>query len=432
MNNTVCELFFIVALLIANGLLSMSEMAVISARKARLHQWADEGDKDAAEALALANDPNNFLSTVQVGITLVGVLAGAFSGATISEKFAGFLKTIPLLANSADAISLAIVVGSITILSLIFGELVPKRLALSNPERVAKLVAVPMKHLSKSCLPIVFLLSRATETILKIARVAESGEPPISSAEIQVMVEQGTDAGVFEEAEQEMVASVLRLDKRKVGALMTPRRNLAWIDLNSNTPAALDTLKMYKHSRFPVGDGDLDHLCGIVEARNVWLNFAEDGSVRIAEIVEEPVYVPESTTALDLLELFRTEGQNIAFIMDEYGTLVGLVSQYDLFESIVGEIPPLGQVGKSHAVPQDDGSWLIDGTMPIDAFKDLLQINLLPGEDSAAYQTLAGFILQQMERIPQAGENFSWMGFRFEIVAMDAHRVNKVLVTTHA
>lgn len=428
MNATFWQLFFIVFLLTTNGVLSMSEMAVVSARKARLHQWADQGDKKAGQALALANDPHNFLSTVQVGITLVGVLAGAFSGATISEKFAAFLKTIPAVESYAEAIGLAAVVGSITVLSLIFGELVPKRLALSNPERVARAVAGPMKILSKACLPLVFLLSHATAAILKLARIAESGEPPVTSAEIQVMVEQGAECGVFEEAEQEMVASVLRLDDRKVGALMTPRRDLVWIDQNSDSRELLCQLKAHKHARFPVGDGDLDHLSGRVEARSVWINFAETGATQIVDLVEQPLYVPESTTALDLLELFRTERKTSALILDEYGTLVGLVTQHDLFESIVGEIPPLGQVGKSRAVQRDDGCWLVDGTMPIDAFKDLFEISLLPGEEDGEYQTLAGFIVHQLKRIPDVGEVFSWNDFRFEIVAIDMHRVDTVLV----
>lgn len=428
MNTTFWEIFFIFFLLTANGILSMSEMSIVSARKARLHQWADEGDYKAEEALALANDPNKFLSTIQAGITLVGVLAGAFSGATISERFAEFLKTIPMLENYAETISLAVVVGSITILSLIFGELVPKRFALANPERVARLVAVPMKLLSKACYPIVSLLGWVTEAVLNLAGIKESGEPPVTSAEIQVMVEQGTQAGVFEEAEQEMVASVLRLDARKVGALMTPRRDLIWIDQKSDTSDVLRLLKTHKHARFPVGAGNLDHLSGVVEARSIWINYAETGAMKIANLIEEPLYVPENTTALDLLELFRAEKKNCAFIMDEYGTLVGLVTQHDLFESIVGEIPPLGQVGKSRAVQRDDGAWIVDGTMPIDAFKDLFEISFLADEEEGEYQTLAGFILHQLKRIPEVGEKFSWNEFQFEIADIDKHRVAKVLV----
>lgn len=428
MNSTIWELCFIILLLIANGMLSMSEMSIVYARKARLHQWSDEGDKRATEALALANKPNSFLSTVQVGITLVGVLAGAVGGATLSAELSAFLKRLPMLAAYADSTSLALVVGTITLLSLIFGELLPKRLALANPERVATMVARPMKLLSTAFAPLVLVTNHVTDTIMRMTNVGDSGQAPVTSAEIQVMVAQGTEAGVFQEAEQEMVASVLRLDKRRVGALMTPRRDLVWIDINSDTAELLDTLRNNPHSRFPVGDGDLDRLCGMAEARCIWLSLAKNQPVNIGDILEQPLYVPENTTALDLLGYFRAEGKSTALIIDEYGSLVGLVSQHDLFESIVGEIPPIGQVGKSLASVGEDGAWMVDGTMPVDAFRDLFQTTLLPGEDTDDYQTLAGFVLHQLERFPETGESFVWNGLHFEIVRLDLHRVDKVRV----
>ncbi len=426
MSIIVFEVLLIVLLVFANGIFAMSEMAIVSARKARLQQLANDGDAKAQAALELANSPDRFLSTVQIGITLVGILAGAFGGATIAEQIALRVGVVPALAPYGDAIGLGIVVLSITYLSLIFGELVPKRLALNNPERIASIVAKPMNLLSKIASPFVSLLSFSSSVIFKMLGVKTSNEPPITEEEIKVLIEQGTQAGVFKETEQDLVESVFRLADRRVGALMTPRPDIIWIDANAQPAEIRRQMSESHYSRFPICKGAVDNIIGVVKAKDYLALSGETTSLQ--SVLKQPLFVPETTTALQTLESFKSSHTHIALIINEHGAVEGLVTTNDILEAIVGDIAlPAGQA-ESYAIQREDGSWLLDGALPIEEFKKIFSVAKLPDENKSGYHTLAGFILMFLGRVPTTTDHFEWNGLRFEVMDMDGNRIDKVLV----
>jgi putative hemolysin len=413
---------------LANGLFAMSEIAVISARKVRLEQWANEGDARAGVALELANAPNRFLSTVQVGITLVSTLAGAFGGATIAEQMAVRLETIAFLAPYSHAISLGLVVLGITYFSLVIGELVPKRLALNNPERIASAFGVPMRSLSVIASPVVHLLGLSTDLVLRVLGVRPSGEPPITEEEIKVLIEQGTRAGMFDEAEQDMVERVFRLGDRRVSALMTPRTKIIWLNLEDSAEEIQAKITESIYSRFPVYQGSRDNVLGMIHVKDLFDRGLGCRPLDLQEVLQHPVFVPESMRALKVLELFKQSGTPIALVIDEYGHIQGLVTLNDVLEALVGDIPTVDELTEPQAVQREDGSWLLDGMLPVDEFKEIFAVAKLPGEETEEYQTLGGFVMLYMERIPMEGDHFAWGGLRFEVVDMDGNRVDKVLV----
>lgn len=423
------ELIIIFALILFNGVLSMSEIAIVSSRKARLHQLADQGDKNAKAALDISNSPNEFLSTVQIGITLVGIFTGAYGEANIADDLTFYLKQVPMLAPHAAQLALFLVVAIITYFSLILGELVPKRLGLHFPEKIARFVALPMQVLSNLSRPLVIVLSSSTNFVLRVFGIKESSEPPVTEAEIQVLVEQATEAGVFEESEQEMLASVLRLGDRSVKSIMIPRADVDWVDINISPEELVKVLEESSHSRLVVTEESPDHVLGIVELKGIMRNKISGKPVDLRAITTQPAYVPESFTVLDLLETFRGTKQHVAIVMDEYGGMEGLVTREDVFEAIVGELPAVGELPKWEARQREDGSWLLDGQIPLDDFKKIFDVDKLPGEEEAGYHTLAGFVLFHLERIPAAGEYFVWEDLRFEVVDMDHHRIDKLLVS---
>lgn len=419
------EVLLIILLIFANGIFAMSEMAIVSARKTRLQQLANAGDAKARAALELANAPDRFLSTVQIGITSVGILAGAFGGATIAEQIGAYISVFPALAPYGEAIGLGVVVLSITYLSLIFGELVPKRFALNRPERIAALVAQPMNLLSKLAAPFVWLLSFSSNIIFKIFGVKASEEMPVTEEEIKVLIEQGTHAGVFEETEQDLVESVFRLGDRRVSALMTPRRDIAWIDAAASDEEIRRRMSQSHYSRFPICEGAVDNVVGVVKAKD-YLALPIDAA-SLQSILKQPLFVPETTTALHALELFKDAHTHIALIIDEHGAVEGLVTTNDVLEAIVGDFAlPAGQ--ESYAVRREDGSWLLDGALPIDEFKEIFSIANLPNEQRSGYHTLAGFVFMFLGRVPATADHFEWNGLRFEIMDMDGNRIDKVLV----
>ena len=432
MSNGIFELVLILALILLNGVLAMAEIATVSARKARLQQLANEGDEKSRQALNLASDPSDLLSTVQIGITLVGILAGAFGGATFADRIAAWLSAIPALAPYANAIALALVVVAITYLSLILGELVPKRLALINPERVIRSLAGPMQLLAKIVHPIVRLLSVSTDLVLRLLGARSADEPPITEEEIKLLIEQGTEAGVFQEAEQDMVAGVFRLGDRRVGSLMTPRTEIYWLDLEDPPEAIRDEIIASPFSRLPVAAGDLDNIRGIVRAKDLLARSLAGQPVDVAATMVEPMFVPESMEALKVLEQFRSSGFQIALVIDEFGGLQGLVTLTDVLESIVGEIPAVDEAGEPEIVQREDGSYLLDGMVPIDEFKAIFRRSRLPNEERGYYQTLGGFIMDYLGRIPNSGDHFDWDGLRFEVVDMDGFRVDKIIVAPEA
>jgi putative hemolysin len=422
------EILILFLLIIANGAFSMSEIAVVSARKLRLEQRANDGDAKAQVALELANSPNRFFSTVQIGITLISTLAGAFGGITIAGELSTRLSTITTLAPYSQAISFAVVVLAITTVTLIIGELVPKRLALNHPEGIACAMAVPMRTLSRLASPLVHLMSLATELVLKAMGVRPTEEPPVTEEEIRTMIEQGTQAGMFEEAEQNMVERVFRLGDRRVSALMTPRTKIVW--LNTDDPADDSFAKILDsvYSRFPIYQGSRDNVVGVVHVKDMLARCQLGQPVDLRATARPAVFVPESMRALKVLELFKQSGTPMALVIDEYGHIQGLVTLNDILEAIVGDIPTVEELAEPQAVQREDGSWLLDGMISIDEFKEIFDIHRLPGEESESYQTLAGFVVMHMERIPGSGDHFQWGGLRFEVVDMDGNRVDKVLV----
>lgn len=429
MPSVMLEVSVVVLLILLNGIFAMSEIAVVSARKTRLRQWAEEGNAKARAALELANNPNQFLATIQIGITLVGILAGAFGGATIAKELTVILNDISWLAPYSHPLSLALVVVVIAYLSLIVGELVPKRLALNNPERLAMAIAAPMQVLSRVAYPAVHLLGLSTELLLRALGMRPSTEPLVTEEEIRALIEQGTQAGMFEEAEQEMVERVFRLGDRRVSAVMTPRTEIVWLDREASGLEIRRTITESAHSRFLVADGSLDNVLGVVHAKDLLAHILGEQVVNLEATLQQPLYVPESMRALKVLELFKQSGTHIALVIDEYGGIQGLVTPNDILEAIVGDLPEAGEQVEPLAVQREDGSWLVDGMLPVDEFKDLFDLGELPGEDQGIYQTLAGFVVMQLGRIPAATDYFVWEGLKIEVVDMDGNRVDKVLVT---
>jgi putative hemolysin len=408
----------------------MSEMAVVASRKVRLRQWANQGIYGADVALDLAQSPNRFLSTIQLGITLIGILAGAFGGTTVAKSMEGYFREIPVLKGYSEVLSFGIVVLGLTFLSIVLGELVPKRLALNSPERIATIVAIPLRLLAAICHPLVQLLTHSSEGVLKLLNYQPSQEPPITEEEIKILIEQGAQAGIFAEKEKDIVKSVFRLADRQVGVLMTPRLEIVWLDVNA--PQEENRRKIIKHpySRFPVALDNLDNVLGLVRAKDLLDQGLSGRRLDLKEKMTPPLFIPENAPVLHLLELFKKSRPHLALVVDEYGGIQGLITLNDILESIVGEISSQNQHDKAPAVQREDGSWLVDGMLPVDEFKEFFNLDYLPGEESGHFQTLAGFMMMQMGRVPGPTENFDWSGLRFEVAEMDGKRINKVRIST--
>ena len=432
MSGPAFEIVIVLVLILFNGVLAMSEMAVVSSRKVRLQQQANEGRKSAQTALALIESPNNFLSTVQIGITLVGVLAGAFGGATVASLISEQVAQVEALAPYSDALGLGTVVLAITYLSLVFGELVPKRLALQNPERVAMLIARPMQILSKIAFLGVKVLAASTNAVLRILGVRPDSAPPVTEEEIRLLLEEGTQAGVFRETEQDMLESVFRLDDRHVSALMTPHTELIWLDVNDTVEENVQRIVQSGYSSYPVCEDGLDNLLGIVRAKDLIVGFLDGRGLDLRTSLHPPVFVPESATASRVVELLKQAEEHVVLVIDEHGGIQGMVTEHDMLEAIVGDIPSPGDAGGEEAVQREDGSWLMDGLLHIDEAKELLGLRTLPGEERGSYQTLGGFVMAQAGRIPTTGDCFRWNNLRFEVVDMDGLRVDKVLISVES
>lgn len=423
------ELFLILVLVVANGVFSGSEIAIVSARKIRLEQLAKRGNRKAKLALKLANSPNNFLSAVQIGITLIGILSGAVGGATIARRLGEFLQTVPLLQAYANPLGIFLVVSLITYLSLVVGELVPKRIALSNPELIACNVAPVMQWLARITSPVVYVLGVSTDGLLRLLGIKTQEESPITEEEIRVLIRQGTQAGMIEEAEQEMVERVFRLGDRPVKTLTTPRTSIAWLDVESDWQENQQEILETPYSRFPVGRDSLDECLGFVRVKDI-LNCQWSGqAINLETLVQPPLFVAESTRSLNVLEMFRESGTHLALITDEYGGIEGLVTLNDLMEAIVGNIPNDDEIEEPQIIEREDGSYLLDGLLSIDEFKELFDIETLSNEEEGNYHTLGGFVIESLGKIPQSGEWFISDGLRVEVVDMDSIRIDKVLVS---
>jgi len=423
------EIVVIFLLIVANGVFAMSEMAVVAARKSRLQDWADKGNAKAKVALELANAPNRVLSAVQIGITLIGILAGAYAGRTIADRIATYLSFIPAIEPYSQAVGLGIVVMGITYFSLIIGELVPKRLALRHPETIATLVAIPLRVFSKISSPAVHVLTISTDALFGLFGRHHAQEPPVTEEEIKTLVQKGTEAGVFEESEQDMVEAVFSLADRSARSLMTPRTQIVWLDLNDSLEQSREKIGESGHSRLPVGVGSLDQVKGVVQAKDLLANCLAGKPFNLETLLQQPLFVPRSVSALHVLESFKQSGKHIALVVDEYGGIEGLLTHHDILEAIAGEIPFSEKHAEPMAVQRHDGSWLLDGMLPVDEFKEIFRLESLPGEKKDAYQTLGGFLFTQMGRVPSVADHFEWGSLRFEIVDMDGKRIDKVLVT---
>ncbi len=420
------EMLIIFLLIIVNGVFAMSEIAIITANKTRLQRLAEDGDRGARAALGLAAAPNHFLSTVQIGITLIGVLAGAFGGATLAEQLAAGISQVPLLGAYAETIGVSVVVVAITYLSLVIGELAPKQLALSQAERIASIVAAPMRWLTALVSPLVTVLSVSTHLVLKLLGVRASGEPAMTEDEIRIIIRQAAQAGVLELVEKDMVQRVLRLGDRRISSLMTPRVEIEWLDLDRSPQELERQIQDSPHSYFPVAQGDIDNVLGVMRARD-FMSRCMAGQPANPKDLLAPLFVPESMSVLKALESFKARRSTVALVIDEYGGLIGMVTMSDILKAIIGDIPLEDDRDEPEIIQREDGSWLLDGLLSTDELQEHLGL-VLPEEEEGSYQTLGGFIMTHLGRIPAVAERFEYGGMCFEVVDMDGNRIDKVLV----
>jgi len=430
MTSVLIEVVVILMLVIANGVLAMTEIAVVSARKARLQQRANEGDVGARVALELSDNSAEFLASVQIGITLVGILAGTFAGATIADQLQSRLALIDILKPYAEAVSVAVVVVSITYLTLVAGELVPKRIALNHAEDIACLASRPMRLISRAAGPLVRFLTASTEWVLAVLGSTRSGADHVSEEEIKVLIEQGTQAGVFEQSEQEMVDEVLRLHDRTARELMTPRKEVSWLNAADPSEQTLKRMEESPHNRYPVCDGDLDGVLGFATARQILSLAVKSDRFDIAADLQRALFIPENKDVLSVLEMFKESKVHAALVVDEYGSVQGIITIMDILEAVVGDLSSIGEEPRWEAIQREDGSWLVDGSTPIEEFREVLEMaEPLPDEEEKVYHTVAGFLAHHLGHIPTEAEVSEWSGWRYEVVDMDGYRIDKILVS---
>ncbi|MCL4176300.1 MAG: hemolysin family protein [Verrucomicrobia bacterium] len=429
MSPFVLEIGVVLVLILANGLFATAEMAFVASRKSRLRRMAEEGKTGAEVALEMAENPTRFLSTVQVGITLIGILAGAYSGARLAGPVALQISRVEWVAPYAGAISLGLVVSMITILSLILGELVPKRLALSNPERFYLRLAGAMRHLSKLAGPIVDLIGGVTDWFLSLMGVPKVPEEGVTEEEVRMLIRQGQHAGVFEKTEVELVEGAMRLDQERVADLMTPQSRIVWLDMADPDEVNWRKIVASNHTYFPVFEGQRDNVRGMVSVKAMWANLAAGLPARLKDLLTAPLIVPETLSAVRLLETFKQRGKHLALVSDEFGNIKGLVSLIDVFEAIIGKLPEEGSTQRRYWQKREDGSFLVDAMLEIAELKTLLGLGELPLELTDHYRSAGGFVMSFLGRIPKEGDHFEWGGHRFEVIDMDRHRIDKILVT---
>ncbi|HEY0665869.1 MAG TPA: hemolysin family protein [Gallionella sp.] len=430
MGDSVVDIVLLLFLILLNGVLAMSEIALVSSRKARLQKLADDDSPGARSALALSNNPSIFLSTVQVGITTVGILSGAIGENALADPLTLWLSGYTLVEPYARGIALTVVVVGLTYVSVVIGELVPKQLGLLAPEKTASLIAAPMNMLARLTRPLVWLLSASSGFLLRMMGAVRQEEPPVTDEEIKVLMEQGSEAGVFHESEQAIVSNVLRLDEQRIGAIMTHRNDIYVLDLEADEVAVRQSIAESPFTRVVVCRGGMDHIVGILRTSDLLKDALSGKPIAVEQSLRPALYVPEGVTTTHLLENFRKSRQQCALIVDEYGELQGLVTLTDVLTSIVGELPTSDVLEEQDIVVRDDGSWLIDGSVTIERLKSVLETTgELPGEEENAYNTLGGFVMHVLGDIPKVADHFEEAGCRFEVMDMDKNRVDKVLVT---
>jgi putative hemolysin len=417
------EIFIILGLILLNGLFSMAEIALVSARKARLEAQANKGDKRAKEALELANHPDTFLSTVQIGITLIGILTGIFSGEKLKSGLVEYLQQFELTKVYASGLATAIIVVAVTYFSLVLGELLPKRLGLSRPETIAKTVAGPMRIITLVTYPFIWLLTKSTHVLVKLLGI-KAKDTQVTEEEIKAIISEGTEQGTIEEAEQEIIERVFHLGDRNITSIMTHRSDIIWFDANDNEQNIREKILREPHSVYPICQGNLDNLKGVVSLKDLYVT--NDMTV-FAAIMKPALFVPENITAYTVLEKFKKQKIHACFIVDEYGTLQGMITLNDILEAIVGDLPQM-DIEDYEIRGREDGSYLVDGQIPFYDFLTHFEKTEWMNEGEQEFDTLAGFILHKLERIPHTGDTLDWQGFRFEVVDMDAQRIDKLLV----
>ncbi|WP_022654363.1 hemolysin family protein [Aquaspirillum serpens] len=422
------EILILLGLIVLNGVFAMSEIALVTARKARLSKLAEEGNGSARIALELGEDPTKFLSTVQIGITSIGVLNGIFGEAILAAPLAHWLQSLGVEDALASFSATAIVVVLVTYISIVVGELVPKRLGQMSPESIACLVARPMQLLAMLTRPFVMLLSVSTHSLLKLLGVKQQAQSSVTEEEIQAILEEGSEAGVIEENQRDLLRNVFRLEERQLGSLMIPRSEVVFIDTALSAEENLQRMVDSKHSRFPVCQGSLDQAIGVLHAKQALAQITRGEQPNYSADLMPCVYVPETLTGMELLDQFRANNMQMVFVIDEYGEVEGIVTLQDVLEAVTGEFTP--QNGEdAWAVKREDGSWLLDGTIPVLELKDCLALKLVPEEDKGRYHTLSGMVMLLLGRVPKTSDYAEWQGWRFEVVDMDGKRIDKVLAS---
>lgn len=420
------EILFLITLILLNGAFAMSEIALVTARRARLIRLAEDGDGAAAVAIKLHDDPTRFLSSIQIGITSIGILNGIIGEAVLAAPLAVWLQTLGLDEETSSIISTALVVVVITYVSIVIGELVPKRIGQFNPEGIARLVARPMQFLALFTLPFVRLLSISTNTILRLMGQREQEGQSVTEEEIHAMLEEGSEAGVIEQQEHDMVRNVFRLDDRQIASLMVPRSDIVYLDVNLPLEENLKRVAESVHSRFPVCMGGLNDVLGVISAKEILSHTLKGSNPDLAAQLQPGVFVPETLTGMELLDHFRTSGTHVVLAIDEYGEVQGLVTLQDVLEAVTGEFQPRNQED-AWALQREDGSWLLDGLIPVPELKDKLDLKTVPEENKGRYHTLSGLVMWILGRLPQTGDIITWENWRLEVVDMDGKRIDKVL-----
>ena len=422
------DIAILFGLILLNGFFAMSEIALVAARKARLQNLAQQGDSSAATALRLGEDPTYFMSAVQIGITSIGVLNGIVGEAALSPPFSTWLQSWGLTAEIANPLATVLVVVSITYFSIVLGELVPKRMGQLNPEGIARFVARPMLWLAIIAKPFVMLLSGSTHLLLRILGIKDDGGAGVTEEDIHMLLSEGSDAGVIEEQEHQMVRNVFRLDDRQIASFMVPRNDVVFLDADKSLEENLSQVEAHRYSRFPVVRGNWEEVLGIVSTSQLLNQMLRGASPSLTEHLNPAVFVPESLTGMEWLENFKDSGGQMVFIIDEYGEIQGIVTLHDMMEAITGEFKPQHQ-DDAWAVQREDGSWLMDGLIPIPELKDRLGLRSVPEEDKGRYHTLSGMLMLQLGRLPQTTDHCDWEGWRLEVIDMDGTRIDKVLAS---
>jgi putative hemolysin len=420
------EIAVLFGLILLNGFFAMSEMALVTARKTRLQQLAQQGDKNAAIALRLGEEPTFFMSAIQIGITSIGVLNGIVGEAALSPYVSQWLQSLGVEATLSSTLATSFVVIVITYFSIVLGELVPKRMGQISPEAIARLVAKPMLWLAIITRPFVLFLSKSTEGILHLLGLKDKGANSVTEEDIHMLLLEGSDAGVIEEQEHEMVRNVFRLDDRQIASFMIPRNDIIYLDTENSVEENIELIKTHRYSRFPVVKGGWGEVLGVVSTNYLLQKVLEGQTIRLDEQLKPAIFVPESLTGMELVDNFRNSGGHLVFVIDEYGEVQGIVTLYDMMEAITGEFKPQ-RVEDAWAIQRTDGSWLIDGLIPIHALKTRLNLEAVPEEEKGRYHTLSGMLMLLLARLPQTADICDWDGWRFEIMDMDGTRIDKVL-----